>query len=249
MSTVLHQLRAEQRLFWRNREAAIFVFVFPPLLYLLLGAVYGDDIDGKPAGDVLLAGLIGYGCANTAFGGLAITQVIRRENGILKRLRGTPLPASSYLVAVVCSILVVFFAQMLLTLALGVTLYGAQGPTRWGEMVLLVLFGGLAFAGLGFGAAALIRSAEGASAVVNLAILPMAFLSGSFGPTRSYPQVLQTIADVLPLTYYNDLLKRVYLLDDPMFGDPKAVAIVAAWGLAGYLVAWRRFGWTPRERS
>lgn len=248
MRYVLHQLRSEQRLFWRNREAAIFVFVFPPLLYLLLGAVYGDDIDGRPAADVLLAGLIGYGCANTAFGGLAITQVIRRENGILKRLRGTPLPASAYLVAVVLSTLIVFVAQMLLTLALGVTLYDARGPERWAELAALVLFGGLAFAGLGFGATALIRSSEGASAVVNLAILPMAFLSGSFGPTRSYPDLLQAVADVLPLTYFNRLLERVYLLDASLLGDPTALAVVAAWGLGGYLIAWRRFRWTPRER-
>ena len=91
MTHLAHQVRAEQRLFWRNREAAIFVFVFPPMLYLLLGAVYDGEIDGRPAADVLLAGLIGYGCANTTFGGLAITQVIRRENGMLKRLRATPL--------------------------------------------------------------------------------------------------------------------------------------------------------------
>lgn len=249
MMHFLHQLRSEQRLFWRNREAAIFVFVFPPLLYLLLGAVYDKDIDGRPAADVLLAGLVGYGCANTTFGGLAITQVIRRENGILKRLRGTPLPPSTYLVAVVASTLLVFVAQMLVTLGLGVALYGAQGPARWGELLAVVLFGGLAFAGLGFGASALIRSSDGASAVVNLLILPMAFLSGGFGPTRDYPRVLQAIADVLPLTYLIDLLERVYLDDRSALGDPRALAIVAAWGLAGYLVAWRRFRWMPRERA
>ena len=93
---VLDRLRWEQRLFWRNREAAVFVFIFPPLLYLLLVAVYSNEIDGLQAADVLLAGLIGYGCANTAFAGLAITQVIRRENGHLKRLRATPLPMTTY---------------------------------------------------------------------------------------------------------------------------------------------------------
>jgi ABC-2 type transport system permease protein len=247
VSLLAHQLRSEQRLFWRNREAAIFVFVFPPLLYLLLGAVYDSEVDGRPAADVLLAGMIGYGCANTAFGGLAITQVIRRENGILKRLRGTPLPPTTYLLAVVVSTLVTFTAQMLVTLGLGVTLYGASGPGRWGQLAVLVAFGALAFAGMGFGAAGLIRSAEGSSAVVNLVILPMAFLSGSFGPTRSYPDVLQAIADVLPLTYYNRLLERVYLDDSSLLGDPTAILVVAAWGAAGYLVAWRRFGWMPRE--
>lgn len=248
MRYVLHQLRVEQRLFWRNREAAIFVFIFPPMLYLLLGAVYDSDIGGRPAADVLLAGLIGYGCANTAFGGLAITQVIRRENGVLKRLRGTPLPPSVYLTAAIVSILLVFVAQMLVTLALGITLYGAVGPARWVELLVAVLYCGLAFAGLGFGAAALIRSSDGASAVVNLAILPMAFLSGAFGPTRDYPEVLQAIADVLPLTYVIRLLENVYLDDESLVDDPAALAIVAAWGLAGYLVAWRRFRWMPRDR-
>ena len=73
-----HQLRFEQKTFWRSREAAVFIFVFPLLLYALLGSVYGDDIDGVPAVDILLAGLFGYGAANTAFGGLAIVLVVRR---------------------------------------------------------------------------------------------------------------------------------------------------------------------------
>ena len=86
----------EQKIFWRSREAAVFIFVFPLLLYALLGSVYGDDIDGVPAVDVLLAGLFGYGAVNTAFGGLAIMLVIRREAGVLKRLaRRRLLPAST----------------------------------------------------------------------------------------------------------------------------------------------------------
>ena len=89
MTTLVHQLRFEQRMFWRSREAAVFVFIFPLLLYALLGAVYGDEIDGIPAVDVLLVGLFGYGAATTAFGGLAIVLVLRRESGVLKRLRGS----------------------------------------------------------------------------------------------------------------------------------------------------------------
>ena len=115
-------------------------------------------------------------------------------------------------------------------------------------MIPAVLVGVACFAGMGFGIASLIRSAEGASAVVNLIVLPMAFLSGSFGPTRQYPEVLQWIADVLPLTYLIGLMKDVYLRDGSFFGHPKEVAIVLAWGLAGVVVAWRRFGWEPRER-
>ncbi|HJU46873.1 MAG TPA: ABC transporter permease [Gaiellaceae bacterium] len=248
MRLLLHQLRAEQLVFWRNREAAVFVFVFPPMLYLLLGAVYDGDIDGLPAADVLLAGLIGYGCANTAFAGLAITLVIRREAGVLKRLRGTPLPAPTYLLAVLGSTLIVFVAQMLVTVAIGLGLYDARGAARWGQVALCVLIGVAAFAGMGFGIASLIRSSEGASAVVNLIVLPMAFLSGAFGPTRDYPEVLRAVADVLPLTYFIDLLERAYLHDQTIWGDPGAIAAVLAWGAAGVAIAWRRFSWQPRER-
>ena len=222
VSVLVHELRMQQLMFWRNRESAVFVFVFPPMLFLLLGAVYDGTIDGVPAADRLLVGMLGYGCANTAFGGLAITLVVRRELGILKRLRATPLPAATYLAAVLVSTLIVFFLQMLLTVALGLLLYDAQGAESWFAVVPVLLLGGIAFAGLGFGVASLIRSAEGSSAVVNLIILPMAFLSGSFGPTSGYPQVLQTIADVLPLTYLIDLIEASYLHGEPLTDDPGA---------------------------
>jgi ABC-2 type transport system permease protein len=244
----LHELRMQQLMFWRNRESAVFVFVFPPMLFLLLGAVYDGTIDGVPAADRLLVGMLGYGCANTAFGGLAITMVIRREGGVLKRVRATPLPPAIYLAAVLVSTLVVFVLQMLVTVMLGMGLYDARGAESWAAVIPVVLLGGVAFAGLGFGAASLIRSAEGSSAVVNLIILPMAFLSGSFGPTRSYPEVLQRIADVLPLTYLIDLLEAAYLRGRGPIHDLEAVAVVAAWGLAGYVIASKRFGWQPRER-
>jgi ABC-2 type transport system permease protein len=248
MSLLVHELRMQQLMFWRNRESAVFVFVFPPMLFLLLGAVYDGEIDGVPAADRLLVGILGYGCANTAFGGLAITLVIRREGGILKRLRATPLPAATYLAAMLVSTLIVFFLQMLVTVALGVLLYDAQGAESWVAVVPVLLLGGVVFAGLGFGIASLIRSAEGSSAVVNLIVLPMAFLSGSFGPTSGYPEVLQRIADVLPLTYLIDLVEAAYLSGDPLTADPTAVGVLAAWGVAGYAVAARRFGWEPRER-
>src|SRR5204862_7243913 len=111
MRLFVHQLRSEQRVFWRTREAAFFIFLFPLLLFLLLGSVYSGKIYGVPAAWALLAGLIGYGCANTAFAGLAIQLVVRRENGILKRLRSTPLSATTYIAALLTSTLIVFMLQ------------------------------------------------------------------------------------------------------------------------------------------
>ena len=190
-------------------------------MFVLLAAFYDGKIEGFRAADVLIVGMIGYGCANTALAGLAITQVVRREGGLLKRLRATPLPPLTYLAAVLTSTLIVFVLQMVVTMALGVLLYGAKGPENRIGLVLAGIAGILCFAGMGFGIASLIRSAEGASAVVNLIVLPMAFLSGSFGPTRRYPEVLRWLADLLPLTYLIRLLKDVYLHGDSFFGHPR----------------------------
>ena len=248
MTLLLHQLRFEQRIFWRSKEAAVFIFIFPLLLYALLGSVYDGEIEGEPAVDVLLAGLFGYGAMNTAFGGLAIMLVGRREMGVLKRLRSTPLPPGTYLGAVLVSTLVVFALQSVALLALGIFVFDAGAPENPLGFAGAIVLGVASFAVLGLGAAALIRSAEGVSAVVNVVTLPMAFVSGAFGPTSSYPEFLQAIAEVLPLTYFLDLANGVYLHGDSLFADPGALAVVVAWGIAGLVVALRRFTWVPRER-
>ncbi len=129
MRLFAHQLRAEQLLFWRSKEAALFIFLFPLLLFVLLGSVYSGRIYGVPAAQALLSGLIGYGCANTAFAGLAITLVVRREQAILKRLRATPLPASTYVAAMLVSTLIVFALQTVALFGLGRAFYGTPFPT------------------------------------------------------------------------------------------------------------------------
>ena len=184
----MHQVRADQLVFWRGRESAIFVFLFPVLLYLLLSTVYSGEYRGRPNTDYLTSSLIAYGVANTAFGGLAIILVVRRELGILKRIRATPLPAPMYLAAALCSILLVFVLQATTIMVLGRLFYDWHLPEQWPSLFAAFLLGALCFAGMGFGAASLIRSAEGASAVVNVVILPMTFLSGGFGPTSGLPE-------------------------------------------------------------
>ncbi len=248
MRLFLHQLRGEQLVFWRSREAAIFVFLFPIMLYLLLGAVYNGKINGRPPQDVLLAGLLGYGAATTAFSGLAILLVIRRESGVLKRVRATPLPPATYLLAALSSILLVFLLQAIALFLIGKLAYNARWPgPAAGSLVLGLLLGAAAFAALGVGITGLIRSAEGSSAVLNLIVLPMAFLSGSFGPTRHYPGVLRAVAKVLPLTYLIDLVNASYLSHRSIWSKPTAIGVLAAWAVGGLVLALRRFRWEPRE--
>jgi len=247
MRLLAHQLRAEQLIFWRSREAAIFVFVFPILLFVLLNAVYEGESDGHAVVDVLVAGLLGYGVANTALAGLAIILVGRRENGILKRLRSTPLPPATYLTAAVTSIVAVFALQSVALVTLGVAVFGANVPDGPFSLAAALVLGAACFAAMGFAAASLIRSADGASAVMNVIVLPMAFLSGGFGPARDLPAFLQALADVLPLTYFIDLVEAIVLDGEQAWSQPVDIAVVAAWGAAGLVVALRRFRWEPRE--
>jgi ABC-2 type transport system permease protein len=245
VSLFVHQLRAEQLIFWRTRESAFFVFLFPPLLFVLLASAFGEDADDAT---YLVAGLTGYAVANTALAGLAITLVVRREFGVLKRLRSTPLPAATYLAATLLSSLIVVALQSLAVVALGVFLFDASGPADVASLVAALALGAVAFAGLGLAAAALIRSAEAVAAVVNVIVLPMSFLTGSFGQADELPRPLELLSDVLPLEYLLELVRGAYVEGEPVTEHLGAVAVLAAWAAAGYAVARLRFGWEPRER-
>ena len=247
MRLFFHQLRNEQLQFWRSREAALFIFLFPLLLFVLLGALYDGTIYGKPAPYALLAGMIAYGCANTAFAGLAIQLVTRREMAILKRLRATPLPAHTYVAALLASTLVNFALQVIALFVLGRTVYGTPFPDAVGSLAGAVVVGTLVFAALGVATSTFIRSADGSSAVVNFILLPMAFLTGAFGPTDGYPAFLRAIGDVLPLKYFVDLVNAIYLRGEAIWEKPEDLAVLAAWGAAGLVVAVLKFRWEPRE--
>lgn len=243
-----HELRVEQRLYWRSRELAFFTFMLPIVFFVLLGSVYGNaKIDRVKGSRYLLAGMLGYGVVATAFAGLSIVLVIRREEGILKRLRATPLSAPTYIAAVLASTLLVYAVEAVGLVVLGKVLFSIGFPARLFSLVLSLLLGALAFTALGLAVTAVVRSAEGSSAVVNAIYLPMAFISGSFFSPHSFPAFLRAIADVLPLTYFIRLLRDVMLYGQQIWDEPGSVAAVAAWGLVGVIGAARGFRWVPRE--
>ena len=242
------ELVAQQRLFWRSREAAFFTFLLPIVFLVLLGSVYGDEeIDGIDGATYLLSGLIGYGVVATAFAALAITLVLRRESGVLKRVRGTPLPTGVYLAAVIVSMLVVIALLALAQILVGRFLLDAAWPSAAGSFVLALLLGSAVFAALGLAVTGLVRSAEGSSAVVNAIYLPAAFVSGVFFSVDALPGFLQAVAEVSPLTYLLELVRAVYVDGGGLRGSLEDVAVLAAWGLGGLAVALRVFRWEPRE--
>ncbi len=249
MRLLLHELKGELRLYTRSRELAFFTFMLPIIFFVLLGSVYGDTdrINGYRGPDYLLTGMLGYGVAATAFSGLAILLVVRRETGVLKRLRATPLPAPAYIAAVLLTTLIAFAVEAIVLVVLGMVLFDAEFPKSLLSLVAAILLGSSAFALLGIGVSGLVRHAEGASAVITALYLPLTFISGAFFSQQHFPDWLKKIADVLPLTYFIDLLGAVMLTGDSIWDHPKDVAVITAWGLVGVLLAVRFFRWTPQE--
>ena len=245
-----HEVRTEQRLFWRNREAAFFTFALPIIFFLIFGSIYGDDVikdEHVTAKEFLEAGMVGYGVASTAFAGLAITMVIRRESGVLKRIRATPLPAATYLGAVLASTFVVFLVQVVLIIAIGRLVFHIPLPHNAVSLFGALVLGAASFAAMGLGLTSAVRSAEGASAVVNAVYLPMAIISGTFFSPQRFPGVLRVIAEVLPLTYFTKITRNVMLRHEHLWAQGTSIAVVLAWGAAGLVAALLKFRWQPRE--
>ena len=251
MRLFFHEVRTEQRLFWRNREAAFFTFFLPVILFVIFCAVYGDTHIKKEhnirGAAFLEAGMIGYGLAATCFAGLGITLVVRRESGILKRIRSTPLPAPAFLAAVLTSTFFVIVLQSATIIAIGRLLYSVAVPTELLSLLAVLVLGAACFAAMGIGVTGLVRTAEGSSAVINAIFLPVAIISGTFFTPKSYPEFLRVIALILPLTHYTELVRNVMLRGEHIWSDTTAVTVVLAWGLVGLIGALRGFRWQPVE--
>ena len=245
---LLHELRAQQRLFWRTWEAAFFTFLLPVIFLVMLGAIYGDaDIDGTRGSTFLLSGMIGYGIAASAFAGLAITIVIRREAGLLKRIRGTPLPPWIHLAAMIGSILIVIGIMVVVQLLIGHFAFDAGPPVTAWSFAIVLLVGAATFAALGLAITGFIRNAEGSSAIVNAIYLPMTFISGAWFSTETLPAFLEAIAEIIPLTHLLRLVRASFESGDTLIDHPTNFIVLVVWGVIGLVVALQVFRWEPRD--
>jgi ABC-2 type transport system permease protein len=182
----------------------------------------------------------------TTFGGLAITLTIRRESGILKRMRGTPLPPSLYLGALIASIVVVLAAESVIVLLLGHLAFDVPLPARPSALVAVIALGAACFSALGVALSSFVPNADGSSAVVNAVYLPMLFLSGAFFPVEKMPAVVQGVADALPLTHLLDVMRALFAGGPLGSAELAGLGVLLAWGAFGLVVAIRSFSWEPR---
>ncbi|MBA2793490.1 MAG: ABC transporter permease [Thermoleophilaceae bacterium] len=234
------QFRLERKLFWRNPSAAFFSFVLPLALLLLFASVYAGNDDLL---EVLIPGIAGLSVMATTFNSMAFNLTFLREQGILKRLRGTPMPTVSYLAGFLGSAVLNAFVQVMLVVTIGHLLYGVSWPQDWGALVVFTGVGVIAFGSLGIALSHAIPNFDSAAAYVNAIFLPVMFVSGVFYSSEKLPPVLEGAAGALPLKHVIDGLSGAIVTGAGVADNVEALAVVILWGAAGMLLAVRGFRW------
>jgi ABC-2 type transport system permease protein len=215
LGLVAWQIRYEQRAFWRNRGRGIFTFVFP-LMFLVIFASLDKSAHIKELGGIsydtfFVPGILAYGVITTTYVNMAMSTAILRDQGILKRMQGTPLPRWAYIAARIGSTVGLVLAMTAITLALGALAYGVhiRASTLPGLIGTLVL-GTAAFTTLGIGVARFIPNAEAGPVIVNLTVLPLTFISSIWFPPTAMPKTVNDIAKVFPIRPLADGLERAF---------------------------------------
>ncbi len=233
------EFRYENKAFWRNPAAAFFTFVFPLMFLVIFNGLFEETQFFVPA-------IGAFAVITACFTNVAMGVTISRDQGILKRVRGTPLPPVAYLVGRVLH--AVFVALILITIVTlaGALFYNVDPPSNPGRFLATLAAGAAAFCALGLAFTALIPNEEAAPAVVNAAVLPLAFVSDIFIPSDHAPEWMQTIADVFPIKHFAQAMLASF---DPTFRawSPNDLLVLGVWGIAGLVLGIRFFSWEPRH--
>jgi ABC-2 type transport system permease protein len=232
------QFRLERKMFWRSPTAAFFNFFLPLLLLVLVASVFTSDSDEL---DVLIPGIAGMGVMASTFNALAFNLTFRREQGILKRVLGTPMPVPSLLGGVLGNAVTNAFVQVGLVVVIGHVAYGVRWPADWPLLVGVTALGVACFGALGVTLANAIPNFDSAPAYVNAIFLPVIFISGTFYSSDDLPAALKAIAEALPLKHVIDMLSAAIV--GSSVDTLGAAAVVVGWTLAGGVLAVRNFRW------
>ncbi len=254
MNLVAHQFRYDQKAFWRNPASVFFTVAFPVILLLIFDIIFGSDTvhaHGKAIKTTAyyVPAIITLSVISATMQSLAMSLVIAREDGRLKRGRGTPMPPWVFIAGRIGNSIVVALIMMALIAAIGAVLYGVPIPwSRLPGLLVVLVVGAASFCCLGIALTAAIPSQDAAAPIVNALLLPLYFLSGVFIPDDQLPGGVIHFADVFPVRHFFEAFFNVYL---PASGGGSGLgwgnlAIVAAWGVVGLLLSVRFFRWTPK---
>jgi ABC-2 type transport system permease protein len=238
------QYRLERRLFWRNPSAAFFNFLLPLLFLAFFGAIFNGNQHDL---NVIVPGIAGMSVMSTTFTALAFNMVFLREQGVLKRIRGTPMPGISYLLGIAGNAITNTALQILIITMAGRIFFGIGWPRDWGELIVFVAAGVICFASLGVAFSHAIPNFDSAPAYVNAVFLPVIFVSGVFYDAAKAPGFLKGIAQALPLKHLIDGLSGAMVKGTSLGTNISALGVIAAWAVLGVALAVRGFSWEQRR--
>jgi ABC-2 type transport system permease protein len=247
-----HQFRYDQKVFWRNPASVFFTVMLPLIFLFIFATIFGnDEIEerGVKTTTYYVPAIITLAVISATTQSLAINLTEDRERGLLKRVRGTPLPVPAFVAGRVGNSLVISFLMVVLVAVIGRLVYDVSIPTETIPAILVTLaVGAFAFSCLGFALTTIIPSEDAAPAVSNAMVLPLYFISGIFIPDSEIPQGVLNFADLFPIRHFFEAFFTAW---DPNttgagfeWGD---LAVVALWGIAGLVVALLAFRWEPRR--
>ena len=245
----------EIKQFMRQRESVVFTLFFPVILLFIFGTVFKDTIaPGVTFSQYFVAGMIASGLVNTGFQQLAITIPLERDDGTLKRLRGTPMSVSSYFIGKALLVTILMIVQTILLLFFGSVVFDLNLPTDpmlWWNFTWLVILGSACSTVLGIAFSVVPKSGRGASAVVSPIVIILQFFSGVFFVFTSLPVWMQQFAALFPLKWLTQGMRSVFLPADfatqEVAGDwelGKTALILIIWLVLGLLVAIKTFKWS-----
>lgn len=251
---VWHQTRYQNKIFWRTPIAAFFTMVFPLMLLVLFTAIFGNDVIeelGVTSAQFFTPGLAVFAAVSSAYTGLAIGTAMARDNGILKRVRGTPIPPSAYIAGRVTSSIWMAFIAVVVMMAIGVIFYGVQiYPRTLPAAVVTFIVGVACFAALGLLVAAVAPNGDAAPAITNATLLPVAFISDIFFSVEDPPRWMEVAGDFFPLKHFANAFRACF---DPTEAGMQfhwgELAYMALWGVVAAVLAIRYFKWEPSASS
>src|SRR6187431_493293 len=237
------QVHAQLRMFWRTPIALFFTIMLPLIMLVLFNALFGGNMVETdqglwPVNQFYTGGLAAFTAVSATFTNLANMVPLRRDEGVLKRWRGTPLPTWVYLGGFICSAVTIAVVGATAMLALGVVAYDLDvDAAKVPAAIATFLIGVSAFAALGMALAAVVKSASSASAAANAIILPLAFVSDVFVQVDDPPRWLEVVGSIFPLKPFVQSFQACFnpTVSSPAF-DWAAMAFVALWGLAGLAI-------------
>lgn len=265
LSLALARTRLEITQFFRERDAVVFIFAYPVIMLAIFATVFGqggatvgpEGGPGIPFGQYFLPGMVATGVMLSSFQNIAISIAVERDEGGLKRLRATPMPASAYFLGKVGSVLVTSVVQMALLLAVAALMFDIELPTtadRWLTFAWVFGLGTATGAVCGVGFSSVPRTGKSASAVVTPVVLILQFISGVFFVFNDLPTWMQRVAEVFPLKWMAQGMRSVFLPDQAeafevsgSWQHPTIALVLTAWLVLGLALGVRTFRWRRRD--